>query len=211
METVEKKGKSVDEAIKSALEELQCEIDDVVIEVLEEPNKGLLGMFGKKSAIVKVTRNKKTPETAENILINLLDRMGVDYKIDKVEEGKGRVRINIVGEDMGLVIGRKGETLNSLQFMVGLILNHDKDERTKVILDVEDYRKKQEESLEELALRLSGRVKATRKNIVMRPMSSQERRIVHSVLQDDPNIATYSTGDEPNRKIVISLKNKNEK
>jgi spoIIIJ-associated protein len=90
--------------------------------------------------------------------------------------------------------------------MVGLIVNRKRPERIRVVLDVEDYRKKKEESLEALALRLSDRVKKTRKNVVMRPMSSQERRIVHTVLQGDPQVTTYSMGDEPNRKVVISLK-----
>ena len=107
---------------------------------------------------------------------------------------------------MGLVIGRKGETLNALQYMVGLIVNRQREDRLRVILDVEDYRKKREESLEALAIRLSEKVKETRKNIVMRPMSSQERRIVHTALQGDPNITTYSIGEEPNRKLVITLK-----
>jgi spoIIIJ-associated protein len=132
--------------------------------------------------------------------------MKLDYRITNVEWEEGRVRINITGKDMGLLIGRKGETLNAVQFVLGLIVNRNREERVRVVLDVEDYRKKREESLEALALRLSDRVKKTRKSVVMRPMSSQERRIVHTALQGDPQISTYSMGDEPNRKVVISLK-----
>lgn len=205
MEALEKKGKNVDEAIKAALDELGCEIGDVVIEIVEEPSKGLLGLV-KKPAVVRVTLRDKPEEEVRSVLEELLKKMKINYQINKVEWEDSRVRINIVGKDMGLLIGRKGETLNSLQFIVGLIVNRGRQEKIRVVLDVEDYRKKKEESLEALALRLSDRVKKTRKNVVMRPMSSQERRIVHTTLQGDPQVTTYSMGDEPNRKVVISLK-----
>ncbi|HAA08309.1 MAG: RNA-binding cell elongation regulator Jag/EloR [Syntrophomonadaceae bacterium] len=203
--SIEKRGKSVDEAIKAALEELGCDIDDAIIEVIEEPARGLLGLV-KKPAVVRVTRRDKPEEEVRKVLEDLLKKMKIDYEIRKVESEEGRVRINISGKDMGLLIGRKGETLNSLQFMVGLIVNRRRQERIRVILDVEDYRKKKEQSLEALALRLSERVKKTKRNVVMRPMNSQERRIVHTALQGDPQVTTYSMGDEPNRKVVISLK-----
>ena len=205
VQTIEKKGKSVDEAIKAALDELSCEIDDVIIEVIEEPSKGLLGLV-KKPAVVKVSVREKPEEDVRAALEDLLNKMKLDYRINNVEWVEGRVRINITGKDMGLLIGRKGETLNAVQFVLGLIVNRNREEKVRVVLDVEDYRKKREESLEALALRLSDRVKKTRKSVVMRPMSSQERRIVHTALQGDPQISTYSMGDEPNRKVVISLK-----
>ena len=205
VQTIEKKGKSVDEAIKAALDELSCEIDDVIIEVIEEPSTALLGLV-KKPAIVKVSVREKPEEDVRHALEDLLNKMKLDYHINNVECEEGRVRINITGKDMGLLIGRKGETLNAVQFVLGLIVNRQREEKVRVVLDVEDYRKKREESLEALALRLSDRVKKTRKNVVMRPMSSQERRIVHTALQGDPQISTYSLGDEPNRKVVISIK-----
>ncbi|MDD3272015.1 MAG: RNA-binding cell elongation regulator Jag/EloR [Syntrophomonadaceae bacterium] len=205
VQTIEKKGKSVDEAIKAALDELSCEINDVIIEVIEEPSTALLGLV-KKPAIVKVSVREKPEEDVRHALEDLLNKMKLDYHINNVECEEGRVRINITGKDMGLLIGRKGETLNAVQFVLGLIVNRQREEKVRVVLDVEDYRKKREESLEALALRLSDRVKKTRKNVVMRPMSSQERRIVHTALQGDPQISTYSLGDEPNRKVVISIK-----
>lgn len=203
---IEKKGKSVDEAVQAALDELNCQIEDVVVEIIEEPSKGLLGIVGKKPAVVKVSLIEKPENGIREVLENLLDRMKIDYEIANIDYENDRVRINIVGKDMGLLIGRKGETLNALQYMAGLIINRKREERIRVIIDVEDYRRKREESLEALALRLSEKVKDTRKNIVMRPMSSQERRIVHTALQGDPQITTYSIGEEPNRKLVITLK-----
>ncbi|HWP95598.1 MAG TPA: RNA-binding cell elongation regulator Jag/EloR [Syntrophomonadaceae bacterium] len=202
---VEKKGKSIDEAIQAALDELGCDIEDVQVEVLEEPSKGLLGI-GKKPAVVRITLREKPEQYVRNVVEDILSRMKIDFQINGVEFEEGRVRINVIGKDMGLLIGRKGETLNAVQFIVGLIVNRNREEKIRVMLDVEDYRKKREDSLEALALRLSDKVKKTRKNVVMRPMTSQERRIVHTTLQSDPQITTYSMGDEPNRKVVISLK-----
>jgi len=207
-QAIEKRGKSIDEAIKAALDELKCDIDDVVVQIIEEPSKGLLGLIGNKPAVVRVSLRDKPERDARQVVENILKNMKIDYQIERVEWENGTVRINIVGKDMGLLIGRKGETINALQYIAGLIINRQRDEKIRVVLDVEDYRKKREQSLESLALRLSDKVKQTRKNVVMRPMSSQERRIVHTVLQEDPQVVTYSMGDEPNRKVVISLKNK---
>ncbi len=206
VQTIEKRAKSVDEAVKAALDELGCDIEAVVVEVVEEGSKGLLGFIGNKPAVVRVTIKATPEEHARKVVDEILTKMKIDYQINKVEADHGTVRINIVGNDMGLLIGRKGETLNSLQYIAGLIINRQLNEKVRLVLDVEDYRKKREESLESLALRLSDKVKSTQKNVVMRPMSSQERRIVHTVLQEDPQISTYSMGDEPNRKVVISLK-----
>mgnify|MGYP000991452743 CR=1 FL=1 len=207
-QAIEKRGKSIDEAIKAALDELKCDIDDVVVQIIEEPSKGLLGLIGNKPAVVRVSLRDKPERDARQVVENILKNMKIDYQIERVEWENGTVRINIVGKDMGLLIGRKGETINALQYIAGLIINRQRDEKIRVVLDVEDYRKKREQSLESLALRLSDKVKQPRKNVVMRPMSSQERRIVHTVLQEDPQVVTYSMGDEPNRKVVISLKNK---
>jgi len=205
-QTVEKKGKNVDEAIKAALDELGCDIEDVSIEIVEEASKRLLGFMGNKPAVVKVSMREKPELEARKVVEDLLQRMKIDYQIEKVEWDNGVTRINIVGNDMGLLIGRKGETLNALQFIAGLMLNRKREEKIRIVLDVEDYRKKREQSLESLAIRLSEKVKQSQKNVIMRPMSSQERRIVHTVLQEDPQLVTYSMGEEPNRKVVIALK-----
>lgn len=207
-QTVEKRGKSVDEAIKAALDDLGCEIEDVEVEILEEPTRGILGIIGNKPALVKVTMREKPEEEAREVVENLLQRMKIDYRIQELVWDDGVVRINVTGNDMGLLIGRKGETLNAVQYIAGLMINRqrEREDRIRLVVDVEDYRKKKEESLESLALRLSDKVKRTKKNVVMRPMNSQERRIVHTVLQEDPQVVTYSMGNEPNRKVVISLK-----
>jgi len=206
MKVVEKRGKSVDEATKLALEELNVSIDEVYVEVLEEPSKGILGVIGKKPAVVRVYLREKPELIAKNKLNAMLSAMKIDYRIDRVEYENGVVRINVTGKDMGLLIGRKGETLNAVQFLLGMMVNRELEERVRIVLDVEDYRLKKEESLVNLAKRLSERVKKTQRSIVMRPMTPQERRIVHTTLQGDPQIVTFSQGEEPNRKVVISLK-----
>ncbi|MEQ8200620.1 MAG: RNA-binding cell elongation regulator Jag/EloR [Syntrophomonadaceae bacterium] len=203
---IEKKGKSVEEAIKAALDDLGCGIEDVVVEILEEPSKRLLGIIGNKPAVVRVSVVEKPENEARQVVEELLQKMKIEYQIDNIEWDNGVTRINIVGKDMGLLIGRKGETLNALQFLAGLMVNRKREQKMRIVLDVEDYRKKREQSLEALALRLSEKVKQTQKNVIMRPMNPQERRIVHTILQEDPQLITYSMGDEPNRKVVIALK-----
>mgnify|MGYP000886614054 FL=1 len=206
MQIVEKKGKSVDEAIKLALSELGVALDEVIIEVVEEPSRGILGIIGNKPALVKVKVKEKPEAIAEERLRLLLEKMKIDYEIDRIEVYDDVVRINITGRDMGLLIGRKGETLNAVQFILGLMVNREVEEKVRVLLDVEDYRLRREDSLKSLAVKLSERVKKTRRSVVMRPMSPHERRVVHTALQGDPDIVTFSQGEEPNRKVVISLK-----
>jgi spoIIIJ-associated protein len=206
VQTIEKKGKSVEEAINAALNELGCDIKDVSVEVVEEASKRLLGFMGNKPAVVRVSLREKPETEARKVVEDLLQRMQIDYTIEKVESENGVTRINIIGQDMGLLIGRKGETLNALQFIAGLMINRKREKKIRIVLDVEDYRKKREQSLESLAMRLSEKVKQSQKNVIMRPMSSQERRIVHTILQEDSQVVTYSIGEEPNRKVVIALK-----
>ncbi|NLV15611.1 MAG: KH domain-containing protein [Syntrophomonadaceae bacterium] len=206
MQSIEKKGKSVDEAINSALDELGVDIEEVEIEILEEPIRGILGIIGNKSALVRVNVKEKPEKMAEKKLIALLDGMKIDYELEKIEVKDGLIRINITGKDMGLLIGRKGETLNAVQFILGLMVNRVAKEKVRVVLDVEDYRLRKEESLRSMAVNLSDKVKRTRRSVVMRPMSPHERRVIHTALQGDPEIVTFSQGEEPHRKVVISLK-----
>ena len=205
MLSLEKKGKSVDEAIKLALEEMGVGLEDVAIEVLEEPSRGILGIIGSKPALVRVEVKNRPEKLAEDKLKALLDGMKISYEIESVEVQDGVIRINITGKDMDW-IGRKGETLNAVQFILSMMVNRGLDERVRIVLDVEDYRLRKEESLKSLAVSLSERVKRTRRSVVMRPMGPHERRVVHTALQGDPEIVTYSQGEEPHRKVVISPK-----
>jgi spoIIIJ-associated protein len=175
----------------------------VAVEVLSEPTKGLFGLVGGKPAVVKVTRKETVGTRARVLVENVLSAMGLTGEVSVFENEEG-VQLEIRGEKMGVLIGRRGETLNALQYLVGLAVNRSESEKRRVQLDVEGYRKKREETLRELALKLAEKAKRRGRNVVLEPMSSQERRVIHMALKGRNDIYTFSEGEEPFRKIVIS-------
>lgn len=200
---VEKTARSVEEAVEQALAELGAKREEVEVEVLEEPSKVLFGLLGRRPARVRV-RVKDTPvRRAKELLGKVIDAMGlmVDMKFRETEEG---LFVDIAGPNVGILIGRRGETLNALQYIVSLYVNKDRVQKCKVYLDVEGYRRRREETLRRLALRLAEKAKRKGRNIVLEPMSSHERKIIHTALQGRDDIYTYSEGEEPYRKIIIS-------
>jgi spoIIIJ-associated protein len=202
---VEKTAKTVQDAISLALEELHTDRDSVEVEVLEEGSKGIFGILGNKQARVRVTLKETSADIAKKFLLDVLSKMKVDVDIE-VEEVEDSVMIQIHGKDSGIIIGRRGETLDSLQYLTSLVVNKSTDEYKRVTIDIENYRQKREETLVKLAERLAGKVIKYRKSVTLEPMNPYERRIIHSSLQNNKNIKTYSVGDEPNRKVVIALK-----
>ena len=202
-ETV-KKGKSIEEAVALALEELGIEEDNAEIEVLDEGNKGLFGLIGNKEATVKVTcKDVSNKDLAENFLRKLFEKMNVEAEIN-ITEDKGRLYIDLSGERMGVLIGRRGETLMAIQYLTSLAVNRKSEEYTGVSIDIENYKEKREETLKKLAGKTADKVLKYRRNMSLDPMNPYERRIIHSYLQVyDEKISTYSTGEEPNRKVVI--------
>jgi spoIIIJ-associated protein len=205
MKIVEKTGKTVDEAVTACLTELGVDRDSVTVEVVEEPSKGILGLFGGKLAKVRVTLVESPAEIALEFLNQLTVAMTVEAKFD-VSEVENGIRINITGSDLGILIGRRGDTLDSLQFLTNLTVGRRLTERVRIFLDVEGYRKRREETLISLASRLADKVKRTGVRVVLEPMNAHERRIIHSALQDEWKIATFSEGDEPYRRVVIAPK-----
>ncbi len=202
---IEKTGKNVDEAVNMAIEELQCSIDDVSVEILDEGAKGIFGLIGVKAARVRVTRKDTCGEKAVKYLQAIFDNMNVNVEID-MKEDSDSVDIKIQGQDSGIIIGRRGETLEALQYLAGLAINNGEEGYKKVVIDIENYRKKREDTLIKLSNKLAERVLRTRRSITLEPMSPYERRIIHSTLQNNKMVKTYSLGDEPNRKVVITLK-----
>ncbi|NLL06668.1 MAG: protein jag [Clostridiaceae bacterium] len=202
---VEKTGKTVQEAIDLALEELQCDRENVDIEVIEEGTKGIFGLIGNKVARVKVTVKESNSEKAKEFLMSVLDKMNVDAEII-AEETEDSILLVVKGDDIGIVIGRRGETLDSLQYLTSLVVNKSKEEYKRVVIDIENYRQKREETLVKLANRLADRVIKYKKKITLEPMNPYERRVIHSSLQNHRYVETYSVGEEPNRKVVITLK-----
>ena len=199
-------GRDTEEAIASGLETLNAKREDVNIEILETSNKGFLGIFGQKDAKVKITIDADPCEAVREFLDNILIKMGIMGEVQIELAERNRLNISLIGDNMGLVIGRRGETLDALQHIVQLYVNKEFDEFYKINLDTEEYRTKREEALTNLAHGLAKKVIRTRKEVVLEPMKPYERRIIHTALQNYNKVKTHSVGEEPNRKIVVSYK-----
>ena len=204
MKTLEKSGKTIDDAVDAAVAELGCSREDANIEIIAMPSKGILG-FGAKPAIVRVSVEDKATAYAMDFLSTIFKKFDLDVKIN-VTEGEEFITLDLIGKDLGILIGRRGETLDALQYLTNLTVARHFEERCKIILDVEGYRSKREESLARLAKKLADRVKESGKNMSLEPMSPYERRIIHTVLQSDDQVRTFSEGEEPYRKVVIAKK-----
>ena len=201
---VEKTAKTVEEAVNLALEELEATEDQVEIEVLEEGSKSLLGLRKAKEARVRVTMYDYATEIARDFLDELFEKMGIDAMIDITDDDEV-MRIDIKSGNSGVIIGRRGETLDALQFITGLVVNRNNTTYKKILIDTEDYRKKREMTLQKLANRLAHKVERSGRSMSLEPMNPYERRIIHSTLQKNKNVETYSVGEDPNRKVVIKI------
>ena len=201
---LEKTAKTVQEAIDIALDELGVNRDDVEISIIDEGTKGL---FGIGSKVAKVQVRLKSSRSDEGVLFlqNIFDKMDVEVEIEKEEDDESMM-LRVTGKDSGIIIGRRGETLDALQYLTSLVVNKNSDEYKRVTIDIENYRQKREETLVRLADRLADRVIRYRRNVTLEPMNPYERRIIHSTLQSNEYVETYSVGEDPNRKVVITLK-----
>lgn len=210
---LEKIAKTVEDAVKDALNELQVSREDVDIEVLEEPTKGLLGI-GAKPALVRVTVKEKAElvadkeksgeekrERVEEILTSITKCMGLDVT-NEITEESDVIKVNINGENLGLLIGHKGENLDALQLLTSVIVNKS-GEYKRIELDAQNYREKRKETLIHLAQKKAHDVVKYGRNVTLEPMTPYERRIIHTALQDDSKVTTISVGNEPFRKVVI--------
>jgi spoIIIJ-associated protein len=224
VEGVEESGKTVHEAIGKALEKLGLDETEVEIEILSMGRSGILGIGGDRARVLvrpkggvaapapaAAPSTGEDTETAVGILEHLLELMSVDASIrvrapETPGDGLGLVRgvLDVSGEDLGILIGRRGDTLSSLQFLVNLIVSRRLKARTAFGIDVEGYRRRREESLMGLALRMADRVKSTGQSITLEPMPPNERRIVHLTLAKDPNVITVSIGEGESRKVAIT-------
>lgn len=204
MYSIEKSAKTVEEALKLALLELDATVDEVNLEVLEEPAAGLLKIFSRKEARIRISLKEVSDRMAKEFLHEILDKMNVFGKITTRLDGKN-LYINIEGEDMAVLIGRRGQTLDSLQYLISLVVNKNREDYVRIILDTENYREKRKETLEKLAHKLAYKAKKLRKEVILEPMNPYERRIIHSALQGNPSINTRSEGEEPFRKVIIFL------
>lgn len=204
MKSVEITARTAEEAVEQALEQLQLERDQVRVEIIEEASKGFFGIIGNKLARVRVTEKPSPITRAKEFLEEVTLYMGVKTEV-QVDETTEYVRMTITGgKNLGVLIGRRGETLDALQYLASLIANKHTQDRKKIIIDAEGYRERREETLVRLANRLADKAKRTGRRVVLEPMNAQERRIIHTALQNDAAIQTLSEGEDPFRKVVIS-------
>ncbi|MBI2850684.1 MAG: protein jag [Chloroflexi bacterium] len=221
MESLEISARTVEEAIQKALDQLGASREEVEVTVVKEGKSGILGL-GAEDAVVKITRvvpagnRVETAEVVRSILEKLLDLMGVDGSIkletapvvDDEEDGEaaGAVVLNVEGEDLGILIGRRGQTLASLQYLVRLIAGHQTGSWAPVVIDVEGYKERRYQALQDFARQMAEQVKAKGSPFRMEPMPPAERRLIHLALSNDPDVYTESTGFGESRRVVIMPK-----
>ena len=209
---IEVTGKDIEEAKKLALSQLDLPQERVIFEVLEEPSKGFFGLIGARVAKIRATEKELTPlEKGQEFLKKIFKSMHKDIQIECIEEDIN-YKFNLIGDDLGVLIGKHGQTLDSLQYLTNMAANKNvTGARVRIVLDVENYRKRREETLCQLAERLANKARKYRTKVVLESMNRHERKIIHMALQDYVDIITYSDGVEPHRKIVVDIKhNKNE-
>ncbi|MCT8138128.1 protein jag [Anaerobacillus sp. CMMVII] len=203
MKKITVSGKTVDEAVQSALKQLNTTRERISFHIVEEPQKGFLGLIGVKPAVVEVEMKPDAAEEAVNFLQEVTKNMGATIEINQVETKEGLL-LNLSGDGIGMLIGKRGQTLDSLQYLVNLVANRHSENYMRIVLDAENYRDRRKESLEQLAKRLGHKAVRTRKEVILEPMNALERKIIHTALQEIKGVKTYSEGVEPNRRIVVA-------
>lgn len=209
MDYIEISAKTVNDAITEACQKLGITSDKLEYEVVEEGSAGFLG-FNSKKAIIKA-KEKVIVETKEEKVLNFLNEVFHAMKLEvsvlvKYHEEEKTIDIDLSGEEMGVLIGKRGQTLDSIQYLVSLVVNKNNDDYIRVKVDTENYRQRRKDTLENLAKNISYKVKRTKKSVSLEPMNPYERRIIHSALQNDKYVTTHSEGEEPFRRVVVSLK-----
>lgn len=208
MEMITVTAKTVDDAITQASMQLGVSSDKLQYEVVEKGSTGLLGgLIGSKPAVIRAKRVETIDDKACEFLNSVFNAMGISVEIDtKLNEEDKELEINLSGDEMGILIGKRGQTLDSLQYLLSLVVNKESNDYLRVKLDTENYRERRKETLETLAKNIAYKVKRTRRSVSLEPMNPYERRIIHSALQNDKYVFTRSEGEEPFRHVVIALK-----
>ena len=207
MKSIEVEGKNIEDALEKELNELNTTKEKINFEIIDPGSKGLFNVIGFKPARIRVSMKYDYIEEARKFIANILKCVGLTAEIS-ITEKDDAININLYGKKMGLIIGYRGETLDSIQYLLSLVVNKSHDiPHKKVILDTENYRSKREETLKGVAIKSANRVIKTRKTLKLEPMNPYERRIIHFALQDNNLVNTYSEGEEPFRRIVIEPNN----
>lgn len=207
MDMIEVSAKTVSDAITEACQKLGVTSDKLDYEVVEEGSSGFLGI-GAKSAVIKASVKKSSVvEVARVFLNDVFQAMNMEVVIAiKYNEEEKNMDIELSGNEMGVLIGKRGQTLDSLQYLVSLVVNKESEEYIHVKVDTENYRQRRKETLENLAKNIAYKVKRTKRSVSLEPMNPYERRIIHSALQNDKYVTTHSEGEEPFRRVVVTLK-----
>ena len=208
MEMITVTAKTVEDAITQASLQLGVSSDRIQYEVVEKGSAGVLGgLFGFKPAVIRAKKIETVDDKAVDFLNSVFDAMGLAVDVEvKMNEEEKEMDVNLTGEEMGLLIGKRGQTLDSLQYLVSLVVNKESEDYLRVKLDTENYRERRKETLETLAKNIAYKVKRTRRPVSLEPMNPYERRIIHSALQNDKYVFTKSEGEDPFRHVVIALK-----
>ncbi len=206
MDYMDFSAKTVDDAITEACQKFTVTSDKLDYVVVEEGSSGFLGI-GAKPAVIRAKVKSSVADKAKDFLRDVFDAMDLTVVIDvKYDEENRDIAIDLSGDEMGVLIGKRGQTLDSLQYLVSLVVNKDVEEYIRVKVDTENYRKRRKETLENLAKNIAYKVKRTKRPVSLEPMNPYERRIIHSALQGDKYVTTHSEGDEPYRRVVVTLK-----
>ncbi len=206
MDFIEISAKTVDDAITEACQKLSVTSDKLEYEVIEEGSLGFLGI-GSKPAFIKAKVKSTVQDIAKSFLNDIFEAMKLTVVIDiKYDELDRFMDIDLSGDEMGVLIGKRGQTLDSLQYLTSLVVNKDVENYIRVKVDTENYRKRRKDTLENLAKNIAFKVKRTKRPVSLEPMNPYERRIIHSALQNDRYVTTHSEGDEPFRRVVVTLK-----
>ena len=202
--SIEIVDKTVEGAIEKGAEELGVKRDNLNVEVIEEPGSGFWGLLGNKQAKILASIKLGPADYAQNLVESILEKMGMEGKVE-VDVHEDDLYININGNDLGVLIGRRGQTLNSLQYIVNVAIHRNfRKFDGRVTLDVANYRNEREKSLKQLAYNVASKVEASDQKIELEAMTPQERRIIHLALKDETKISTYSSGEEPQRRVVVA-------
>lgn len=206
MDYVEFSGKSVDDAITEACTSLGVLSSKLDYEVVEKGSNGFLGI-GSKPAIIKARKKETVKDAVITFLNDIFKAMEIEVEIEMdYDEENHNMNIDLKGQDMGILIGKRGQTLDSIQYLASLVANRESDEYVRVKVDTENYRKRRKDTLENLARNIAYKVRKTRRTVFLEPMNPYERRVIHSALQNDKFVETHSEGEEPYRKVVVTLK-----
>lgn len=207
MEYREFTGKNVEEALTSACEAFSAHSEELEYEVIDKGSTGVFGL-GSRPAVIKAAKKETSLEAvAKEFLTGVFKTMDMEVEIEsEYNEVEKEMSLNLIGDDMGILIGKRGQTLDSIQYLTSLVVNKGEEEYIRVKVDIENYRERREETLVNLAKNLAHKVKRTHREVELEPMNPYERRVIHSTLQGDKYVVTRSEGEEPYRHVVIALK-----